>query len=43
VLHGDIHHQNILEDDRGNWRAIDPKGLCQTAREARAAVTEGEI
>jgi streptomycin 6-kinase len=27
VLHGDIHHDNILHfGDRG-WRAIDPKGL----------------
>lgn len=27
VLHGDIHHNNILDfDDRG-WLAIDPKGL----------------
>ncbi|MCZ4501162.1 MAG: 3-kinase [Marmoricola sp.] len=27
ILHGDLHHQNILDfDDRG-WLAIDPKGL----------------
>ena len=26
VLHGDIHHGNILDFD-GQWRAIDPKGL----------------
>lgn len=26
VLHGDMHHENILESDRG-WLAIDPKGL----------------
>ncbi|MFN3233326.1 MAG: aminoglycoside phosphotransferase family protein [Alphaproteobacteria bacterium] len=25
-LHGDIHHDNILQSDRG-WLAIDPKGL----------------
>jgi streptomycin 6-kinase len=25
VLHGDIHHENILDSDRG-WLAIDPKG-----------------
>lgn len=26
VLHGDIHHENILHSDRG-WLAIDPKGI----------------
>jgi streptomycin 6-kinase len=32
MLHGDIHHFNILDfgprDGRADWRAIDPKGLC---------------
>ena len=27
VLHGDLHHFNILRCDRGGWLAIDPKGL----------------
>jgi streptomycin 6-kinase len=27
VLHGDLHHQNILYADDGGWKAIDPKGL----------------
>ncbi|MGA2952618.1 MAG: aminoglycoside phosphotransferase family protein, partial [Caulobacteraceae bacterium] len=27
VLHGDLHHDNVLDDGRGGWRAIDPKGL----------------
>jgi streptomycin 6-kinase len=27
VLHGDIHHGNVLDDGKGGWRAIDPKGL----------------
>jgi streptomycin 6-kinase len=27
VLHGDVHHENILRDGRGGWAAIDPKGL----------------
>ncbi len=27
VLHGDIHHFNILVFGNGDWRAIDPKGL----------------
>ncbi|WP_269930216.1 aminoglycoside phosphotransferase family protein [Aminobacter sp. HY435] len=26
VLHGDLHHENVLHGDRG-WLAIDPKGL----------------
>lgn len=26
-LHGDLHHENILADDAGQWRAIDPHGL----------------
>lgn len=26
-LHGDLHHENILADDSGQWRAIDPHGL----------------
>lgn len=27
LLHGDLHHQNILLDDTGEWITIDPKGL----------------
>lgn len=27
VLHGDIHHGNILDFGQGRWLAIDPKGL----------------
>jgi streptomycin 6-kinase len=27
VLHGDIHHGNVLDGGRRGWRAIDPKGL----------------
>ncbi len=27
VLHGDIHHANVLHDPVRGWRAIDPKGL----------------
>ena len=27
VLHGDMHHYNVLRDHRGGWLAIDPKGL----------------
>jgi streptomycin 6-kinase len=28
VLHGDVHHDNILDFGRRGWLAIDPKGLC---------------
>lgn len=27
VLHGDIHHGNVLDGGERGWRAIDPKGL----------------
>ncbi len=27
VLHGDLHHGNVLNFGPGGWRAIDPKGL----------------
>ncbi len=27
LLHGDVHHFNILQDERQGWIVIDPKGL----------------
>jgi streptomycin 6-kinase len=27
LLHGDLHHDNILSGPDGSWRAIDPKGV----------------
>lgn len=27
LLHGDLHHDNILKDEMGNYRIIDPKGV----------------
>lgn len=27
LLHGDLHHENMLLDDNGGWIAIDPKGV----------------
>lgn len=30
-LHGDLHHENLLADGRGQWRAIDPHGLIGDA------------
>lgn len=37
LLHGDLHHDNILLDQQRGWLAIDPKGMvgdpaCQAAR-----------
>jgi streptomycin 6-kinase len=28
ILHGDLHHANILSSVRSGWLAIDPKGIC---------------
>jgi len=34
---GDLHHDNILEDERRGWLAIDPKGVVgETAFETGA-------
>ena len=27
MLHGDLHHDNIVFDEQRGWLAIDPKGL----------------
>lgn len=27
LLHGDLHHENVLRSDRAGWLAIDPKGV----------------
>jgi streptomycin 6-kinase len=27
LLHGDLHHMNILQGESGSWLAIDPKGV----------------
>ncbi len=27
LLHGDLHHENILRASKDTWKAIDPKGL----------------
>lgn len=37
LLHGDLHHENILSADRQRWLAIDPKGVIgEPAYEAGA-------
>jgi len=28
ILHGDLHHENILFSAKRGWLAIDPKGVC---------------
>lgn len=28
ALHGDLHHGNVVRMENGEWRAIDPQGLC---------------
>lgn len=28
LLHGDLHHENILAAERGRWLAIDPQGVA---------------
>jgi streptomycin 6-kinase len=39
LLHGDLHHDNILFDDRRGWLAIDPKGVIgEPGYEVGAAV-----
>jgi streptomycin 6-kinase len=39
LLHGDLHHHNILFDDRRGWVAIDPKGVIgESAYEIGAAL-----
>jgi streptomycin 6-kinase len=31
LLHGDLHHENILSTNSGEWLAIDPKGIIGEA------------
>ena len=39
VLHGDLHHENVLWDEARGWRAIDPKGVrAEPAYEMGAAL-----
>jgi streptomycin 6-kinase len=43
VLHGDIHHENILHDEARGWVAIDPKGLIGEATYDYANTLENPI
>jgi streptomycin 6-kinase len=39
LLHGDLHHDNILSDTRHGWVVIDPKGVIgESAFETAASI-----
>jgi streptomycin 6-kinase len=39
LLHGDLHHDNILHDEKRGWLAIDPKGVVgETVYETAASI-----
>lgn len=38
-VHGDLHHYNVLADEKRNWRVIDPKGLVGPAGYEFGALT----
>jgi streptomycin 6-kinase len=39
LLHGDLHHDNILRDDAERWLVIDPKGVVgETAYETAVSI-----
>ena len=43
LLHGDLHHLNILEDQHGQWKAIDPQGVIGVACLESARFIENHI
>ncbi|MFZ5828390.1 MAG: aminoglycoside phosphotransferase family protein, partial [Bacillota bacterium] len=43
LLHGDLHHKNILRDRQGGWRAIDPKGIAGVAVMETARFIQNEL
>jgi streptomycin 6-kinase len=39
LLHGDLHHDNVMSDDREGWLVVDPRGVVgETAFETAAAL-----
>lgn len=38
LVHGDLHHDNILSSDRDGWLAIDPKGVAAEPEYETAAM-----
>ena len=43
VLHGDLHHYNILSAEREPWLAIDPKGIVGEAEYEAAAFLRNNL
>ena len=43
LLHGDLHHFNILSSGRERWLAIDPKGLVGEAEYELAAFLRNRL
>ena len=43
LLHGDLHHENILAAQRQPWLAIDPKGLVGEAAYETGALLRNEL
>lgn len=43
LLHGDLHHMNILKDDARGWLAIDPKGVVGELAYETASVLHNPI
>lgn len=43
LLHGDLHHENILQEKDGRWRAIDPKGVVGAMSMEAARFIENEF
>ena len=43
LLHGDLHHYNILSAEREPWLAIDPKGIVGAAEFDVCAFLRNEL
>ena len=43
LLHGDLHHENILSTGGGSWLAIDPKGVVGEAAYEAAALLHNPV
>ncbi|MFI4936169.1 MAG: aminoglycoside phosphotransferase family protein [Caulobacterales bacterium] len=43
LLHGDLHHYNIVRDERRGWLAIDPKGVLGEAAYETGALIRNPI
>jgi streptomycin 6-kinase len=43
LLHGDLHHKNILQDRQGGWTVIDPKGVIGVPAMGAARFMQNEF